>query len=289
LRKFKFPILLRLITPFSTIFSLSFICIAYTFNQHLDADIDLSFVPEIAYAVEDTAKESVTKLTSSASYFKSNLDSYKDTLISKYNTIHDKHDIQAPTYPDKSKNIYDFTIDRPFGKFAYFSQHDPRWKDTSFGSGGSIEVYGCGPTTLSMIVANILDPEFTPDKAAELMFNKGLYIPGAGSSHAIIPKGLAKFGIKSYSFNKYSPEAITGELQKGNMFVALMKNGVFSSSTGHFIILLGIDRHGKVIIADSNSVANSKKTWDSDTILSEAKYSSSSGGPFWLVESSSAN
>lgn len=288
MKKFKFPILLKLFTPFSLIFSLCFICIAYTFNQHLDADIDLSFVPEIASALEDTAKESAAKLTASASSVKSNLDSYKNTIISKYNEAHSENETPVPSSPDKSKNIYDFTIDSQFRNFSYFSQHDPRWKDASFGSGDSIDIYGCGPTTLSMLVANISDSEFTPDKAAKLMFNKEFYIPGVGSSHSIIPKGLANFGIKSYSFKNYSQEAIVSELEKGNIFVALMKNGVFSASSGHFIILLGVDSHGKVIIADSNSIANSKKTWDSGTVLGEAKYSSSSGGPFWLIKNFSA-
>ncbi|MGB5823183.1 MAG: C39 family peptidase [Proteocatella sp.] len=289
MKKFKLPILLKLITPFSTIFSLTFIFVAYTFNQHYDAGIDLGIVPEIAYVIEDAAKESAEKLSSAISSAKGNLDLYKAELISKYDSSQEENNPENPSYPDNVKNIYDFSINTQFRNFSYLSQHDPQWNSVGLGPGDSIDTYGCGPTTLAMIVSNFSDSEFTPDKASKLMFEKKLYIPGVGSIHSIIPKGLADFGIKSYSFNNYSQETINIELQKGNIFVALMKNGVFSSSTGHFIILLGLDADGKIIIADSNSVANSKKTWDLPLILSEAKYNAGGTGPFWLVESSVAN
>ena len=49
-------------------------------------------------------------------------------------------------------------------------------------------------------------------------------------------------------------------------------------------MLAGLDENGKVLIADSNSVSNSQKSWDIETVLSQAKHSASSGGPLWLIQ-----
>ena len=50
------------------------------------------------------------------------------------------------------------------------------------------------------------------------------------------------------------------------------------------IVYAGLDENGKVLIADSNSVSNSQKSWDIETVLSQAKHSASSGGPLWLIQ-----
>lgn len=287
MKKFNFPVIFKLIPPFSIIFSLSFIYFASAFNSHYDADIDLSFVSKLAYTLEDTAKSSAAKLSA-------DIENAKNTLNSHISALYEKDKVDSAenitntlsSDTESPENIYDFTLN---GDFAYLSQHDPKWSFVSFGAGDSIDIQGCGPTSLAMIVSNLTDKSLTPDQGARLMFEQNLYLPGIGSSHAIIPEGLRSFGIKASGFSNYSKTAITKELEKGNMFAVLMKNGIFSSSSGHFIIIVGLDDSGKAIIADSNSVANSKKTWDLDVIIDEAKYSANSGGPLWLIDSSSAN
>ena len=293
--------LAKLVLPFSLVFLTSFILVSHTFNQKYDAQIDLSFVPKTIYTVEHVSKTSATKISNKVNNIKENYEAYKvekeleekrlreeekqrelEELKEKVLEAQKQKKLEnQESINSNHSNIYDFKIAK---SFQYMSQHDPRWKNTSFSSGDSIDVYGCGPTTFAMLVSNLTNETLTPDEAAFFAYDKKLYIPRTGSSHSIFVQGLPEFGIKASPFNDYNSSSLKNELKKGNMFVVLMRNGTFSSSTGHFILLLGIDKDGKGIIADSNSVVNSQKSWDLDLILNEAKYSAQSGGPFWLVK-----
>lgn len=306
LKKSNISLFFKLSAPFSCVFLISFILVSYTFNQKYDAQIDLSFVPKTIYTVEHVSKTSAIKISSTVSGIKQEYDDYKkqqaleeqkaleaQKILETEKRIKEKQALEEKLAQElKSKkmlelnnnaqaNKYDFRIGQ---SFQYMSQHDPSWKDISFGNGDSIDIHGCGPTTLAMIVSNLTSETLTPDEAAFFAYERGLYIPGSGSSHSIFLDSLPKFGIKTSAFKNYSKDALTTELKKGNMFAVLMKNGVFSSSTGHFMLIIGVDERGNAIIADSNSVANSKKVWDLDLILNEAKYSAQSGGPFWLIK-----
>lgn len=292
MKKSNISLFFKLATPFSLIFLISFILVSHTFNQRYDAQIDLSFVPKTIYTVESVSKTSAIKISSKVSDIKKNYKNYKEQkkLAEKLKLEKETQELikaqeAKPSSNKTEKNtspesIYDFKVGK---SFQYMSQHDPKWKNVSFGNGDSIDIHGCGPTSVAMLVTNLTNEILTPEEAAFFAYDRNLYIPGSGSSHSIFLKILPEFGIKTSAFNNYSEASIKKELQKGNMFAVLMKNGTFSSSTGHFILILGIDQNRKAIIADSNSVANSKKTWDLNLILNEAKYSANSGGPFWLI------
>jgi len=43
------------------------------------------------------------------------------------------------------------------------------------------------------------------------------------------------------------------------------------TSTGHFIVLAGIDEHGRLEIRDPNSPERTAKTWDFDTVLRQCR------------------
>lgn len=290
LKKTNISLFFKLAAPFSCVFLISFILVSHTFNQKYDAQIDLSFVPKTIYTVESVSKASAMKISSKVSDIKQEYDNYKKQQAlaeqkildeQKRKALESQKALEISKAKDKQINEYDFRIGQ---SFQYMSQHDPRWKNISFGNGDSIDIHGCGPTTLAMIVSNLTSETLTPDEAAFFAYERGLYIPGSGSSHAIFLNSLPEFGIKTSPYKNYSKEALTNELQKGNMFAILMKNGVFSSSTGHFMLIIGIDEKGNAIIADSNSVANSKKVWNLDLILDQAKYSAQNGGPFWLIK-----
>lgn len=167
--------------------------------------------------------------------------------------------------------------------FVYYNQHDMRWKDYLYGAQDPIDKYGCGPTTLAMLVGNLSKKDLTPTRSADWASTNGYHASQGGSYHGILVEGANAFGLDSTSFKNYNSDAIRKELQKGNVFAALMKNGVFSQSSGHFILIIGLDENGKAIIADSNSIENTQKTWDIDTLVDELKYSASAGGPLWII------
>ncbi|MGL5255940.1 MAG: C39 family peptidase [Proteocatella sp.] len=297
MKKSNISLFFKLATPFSLVFLISFILVSHSFNQRYDAQIDLSFVPKTIYTVEKVSKTSAIKISSKVSDIKKNYKTYKQEkelaeklklekeaqeLLNTQKSLSNSNNSNSNNIEKNisPNSIYDFKVGK---SFQYMSQHDPRWKNISFGNGDSIDIHGCGPTSVAMLVTNLTSEILTPEEAAFFTYDRNLYIPGSGSSHSIFLKALPEFGIKTSAFTNYSEAALKKELQKGNMFAVLMKNGTFSSSTGHFILILGIDQNGRAIIADSNSVENSKKTWDLKLILNEAKYSANSGGPFWLI------
>ncbi|AMJ42369.1 C39 family peptidase [Anaerotignum propionicum] len=164
----------------------------------------------------------------------------------------------------------------------YYSQNDSRWKTKIYGGDNIIGVFGCGPTTLAMVVSSLTENEVTPETTAKWAFDNGHFCNNSGSYHSIIPKGAQNYGLSSKSLKSPTKETIVQELSNGKLVVVLMDRGLFTSQ-GHFIILRGVTPKGQVLIADSQSPENSKQTWDIQTILDEAKYSASSGGPFWSI------
>ncbi len=166
---------------------------------------------------------------------------------------------------------------------VYYSQTDPRWETAIYGGDNVIGVFGCGPTTLAMVASTLTDNKVTPDNVAKWAFDHGHFANDSGSYHSIIPKGAENYGLVSKSLGSPTKETILDELSKGKLVVVLMDQGLFTSQ-GHFIILRGVTAEGKVLLADSQSADNSRQAWDAETILEEAKYSASSGGPFWSIE-----
>lgn len=167
--------------------------------------------------------------------------------------------------------------------FIYYNQHDDRWSSYLYGNKDPMDKYGCGPTTLAMLLANLSKGDMTPVGGAQWASQNGYYATHSGSYHGIITEGANAFGLDSAAFPDYRESVIREELEKGNVFGALMKPGIFSNSSGHFILILGLNEDGRVIIADSNSTENTQKTWELSTLLEELKYGASSGGPLWII------
>ena len=43
------------------------------------------------------------------------------------------------------------------------------------------------------------------------------------------------------------------------------------TTTGHFIVLTGVDSNGDIIVHDPNSIKRSKKRWSIDDIMKQTK------------------
>ncbi len=183
----------------------------------------------------------------------------------------------------KQEEVSGLITDTNLEAFVYYNQHDPQWKDYLYGGYDPIDKYGCGPTALAMLLANTSKKEMTPEKAADWAAEKGYFALHSGSYHGIIRDGANAFGLDSTAFSDYSEQSIREQLEQGHLFVALMKKGTFSTSSGHFLLILGLDENGRAIIADSNSVANTQKTWALSDLIAELKYGANDGGPLWIV------
>lgn len=167
-------------------------------------------------------------------------------------------------------------------KITYFSQTDPRWGDSFYGNTNTIAIYGCGPTTVAMLASSLTDTIVYPPDVAQWAYDNGEFANNEGSYHSIIANGAANYGLTAKSLITPSKATLIDELSKGNLIVVLMDKGDFTSE-GHFIILRGVTEKGEVLIADAKSLENSQKPWSFDIIISQAKYASSYGGPFWSI------
>ncbi len=195
-----------------------------------------------------------------------------------YSTNINPENIELNTDENNSSTVLEGTS----ANVVYYNQKDPKWADKIYGGNNTISVYGCGPTTLAMLVSSLTEETLTPDQMAKWAYDNGYFCENSGSYHSIIPEGAAYWGLNVQSVTDYSPDNITSLMSTGNLIVVLMGNGHFTEN-GHFLILRGVTLDGKLLIADPASWENTQKQWDMEIIINEAKYGCGNGGPMWSV------
>lgn len=167
-------------------------------------------------------------------------------------------------------------------KVFYYCQEDPRWRNTLLGKKNTIGVAGCGPTSLATVISSLTDRKVDPVIMSKWTYQNGYYAEGAGSYHSLIPAGARAFGLNVESVGLANSQKLIGALSEGKMVVALMSRGHFTR-TGHFIVLRGISKSGKILVSDPLSRMKSEMEWPISTILNEARRGASAGGPFWII------
>ncbi|WP_066715509.1 C39 family peptidase [Clostridium sp. Marseille-P299] len=166
----------------------------------------------------------------------------------------------------------------------YYMQTDKRWANSYYGGTDTMEVYACGPTSMSMVVSSLTDIKIDPVQMANWAYQNGYWYPKSGSLHTLIPNAAKAFGLNVEGVEN-TPEAaekIKSALQEGKLVVTLMGKGQFTK-TGHFIVLRGITKEGKILVADPASKERTNESWDIETIVSEAKAWANANGPFWVI------
>ena len=166
---------------------------------------------------------------------------------------------------------------------VYFNQLDERWADKPYGL-DKIGTHACGPTSMSIVVSTLAGVQIDPVEMSQWSYENGYYCPGGGSYHSLIPKAAENWGL-SVEVN-LKPEEVADALAQGKLVVAIMSKGHFTSS-GHFIVLRGITKEGKVLVADPASLKRSNQEWDISIILNEAGKRVGAGGPFWAISEGS--
>lgn len=164
---------------------------------------------------------------------------------------------------------------------TYYNQLDERWADEPYGT-DNIGGYGCGPTSMSIVVSSLTEQTVDPPAMAEWAYQHGYWCSGNGSYHSLIPGAAEGFGLSCESIATDDPQAVVDALASGKLIVALMSKGHFTSS-GHFLVLRGVTAEGKILVADPASKKRSEQEWDLSIILDEARRGASEGGPFWAI------
>ncbi len=166
---------------------------------------------------------------------------------------------------------------------VYYLQTDSRWGNKFYGGEDTIAKYGCGPTSMAIVVSSLTEIGIDPEQMCGWANANGYWYPKSGSLHSVVNGTAKAFGLKSEGVGNDSSteKKVKDALKNGDMAVVLMGKGHFTKS-GHFIVLRGITAEGKILVADCNSRDNTLTEWDFETIQSEAKWASD-GGPFWII------
>ena len=164
---------------------------------------------------------------------------------------------------------------------VYYNQTDAAYASKPYGK-NNIRDYGCGPTAMAMVVSTLTDHPMDPAEMAQWAYENGYWYLNKGSLHALIPDAASAWGLDVVGCTAEEGEKIQAALGQQKLVVALMGEGHFTTS-GHFIVLYGLNENGQVLVADPASRERSEKGWDLDLIMEEASQNAGAGGPFWII------
>jgi len=173
-----------------------------------------------------------------------------------------------PQNKDKEFTI-DLSKEVEKGSIPLFLQWDERWGYEVYGD-DFLAVTGCGPTCLSMVRCGLSgDTKWNPLEVARFADKKGYYVNDVGSSWVLMSEGAEELGL-SVETVFFDASHILEELEAGNPIICTMRPGDFTT-TGHYIVLTGVDNEGMVTVCDPNSRKNSEKSWDVEMLIPQIK------------------
>lgn len=153
---------------------------------------------------------------------------------------------------------------RDSAPFLY--QIDRQWADEPY-AGGTVRENGCGPTALSMVYVALTGRTDLDPAAMAAFSERNGYVTDGMTAWALMSDGAAQLGLSSRELPA-SADAVTDALTAGQPVICSVRPGDFTS-TGHFIVLAGVDENGQLIVHDPNSSARSNVHWDIDRVLSQ--------------------
>lgn len=242
---------------------------AYTSNKTTLSDDEKMVMSSKSSVIKDLVNISYSNPEVDA--ILSNLDAYPSELLELASK--NKETLNFVTnYPKNISNINkSVSIEEDYvpGKIPLFLQWDERWGYDNYGN-NFIALNGCAPTSLAMVAVGLTgNTTINPKTVADYSFKNSFYVNGVGSSWQLISKGASYFGLKSKEI-PLSKSSILSSLKRGNPVIVTVGPGTFTSS-GHFLVLTGVDNDGRIKINDPNSKFNSSKTWNIDVFLKESR------------------
>lgn len=224
--------------------------------------VALAVLTFIVYRNLENGETAPVKLQASGEYPESLLE-----LLEK-NPEAEQFVLDYPTHKDRHQEI-DLTGEVTKGTIPLFLQWDERWGYETYGD-DFLAVTGCGPACLSMVWCGLTgETRWNPYETAKWAQEQGFYVDGSGSSWNLMTDGARELGLSSDSVI-FDGDHIVSTLRNGSPIICAMRPGDFTT-TGHFIVLSGVDEEGKVIVRDPNSRSNSEKTWDVEKLIPQIK------------------
>lgn len=156
----------------------------------------------------------------------------------------------------------------PYGGFgemvngaSYFSQNDPRWAGKAYNMGtdnATMGDAGCGPTAMAMAVNTAkARQEVTPMQMANMAKMTGNR-DNTGTNSKFIGQAAAISGLSTSQMDNPSGYDISRGVASGNPVVLLGKGGSTYTNAGHYVVAVGHDSNGNILINDPRGKGYSK-------------------------------
>lgn len=175
------------------------------------------------------------------------------------------HDLPE-SYPAKKGEAYKEDVAK--GEIPLLMQWDQRWGYTTY-CGSFFGATGCCPTTLSMVYMGLTgETDKTPYDMAQLSVKNGFAVDGEGTVSSFLTFAAPELGLGCEEFYPDADELLS-YLEQGYPVIVNVGEGDFTDS-GHFIVAVGVDENGKVIVNDPYSSVKSAKAWSADKIASQS-------------------
>lgn len=168
-----------------------------------------------------------------------------------------------------------------YTQVLYYNQMDERWRDLPYGT-DDIGHYGCGPTSMAMVVSSLTSDTVDPPHMAQWAYENGYWCSKSGSYHSVVTGAAQAWDLDVTASPRTNPQPLVDALSSGKLVVAIMGPGHFTKH-GHFIVLRGVTSDGKVLVADPASRSRSGVEWDMSIITAEASRNASGDCPFWII------
>lgn len=152
---------------------------------------------------------------------------------------------------------------------VYYSQYDPAYASQPYGT-STIDVAGCGPTSLAMAISTLSGKTVTPTEVAN--FGKSYYVSGAGSSHDLFAAAATNWGLKSAPIGK-DEAAVQNILNKGGLVIAAGTGAYPYTTAGHIFIIRGTTPDGKYLISNPLPLGSDLGKSSADVLKNTAWYS----------------
>lgn len=169
---------------------------------------------------------------------------------------------------------------------VYYSQNAQPWASINYGYGKNISQSGCGPTSAAMLLSSVTGQAITPQDTASFSLANGYRVNGNGTSWGFFAPLGKKYGV---NFSQTaSMDQVKAALAEGRPAVLSGQGAPPFTRGGHFVMAVGVDGSGNIIINDPVSKARSiayapsiiqsgmRQGWISDKKLTGGAVSSAS-------------
>ena len=166
--------------------------------------------------------------------------------------------------------------------FAYYSQGDPRWANSTYdhspqfgthSENPTIQARGCGPTSMAMVATQLTGKRYLPTQMANIAQNGG-FSSSSGTSWSYFDNIAQQFSLNEDKITptasniqnlleKHEPVILSGTRTKYNT-----SDSPFTTS-GHYVVAVAEDGNNRVKINDPRGTSYSK-SYDINKVANEA-------------------